>query len=181
MSIRERKRPSAPSALFLAGVVVAVTSVAAAAQQERRSPGGASQDWRTYVEPDTGTAIDYPAGIFTAARESTNERLGRTFLTDDGRAWLAVFGRDNPERDSPSRYVKRNVDFRAAKFSYVRVTPRFFVASGTRAGAIFYRRCNFRASHRALDCFHVQYPAREKRAWDPIVTRLSFSLRSSAR
>jgi hypothetical protein len=40
---------------------------------------------------------------------------------------------------------------------------------------IYYSRCNF--SRSAIHCFDLVYPAREKRAWDSIVTRISLSLR----
>jgi hypothetical protein len=48
--------------------------------------------------------------------------------------------------------------------------------SGTRGTIIFYERCNF-PNDDVVNCFSVTYPAAEKAAWDPIVTRMSQSLR----
>jgi hypothetical protein len=42
---------------------------------------------------------------------------------------------------------------------------------------IFYSRCNVSPTGATLHCFDMKYPAREKTAWDAIVTRMSRSLR----
>ena len=53
----------------------------------------------------------------------------------------------------------------------------FFAISMERDGRILYSRCNFSRSPVAIDCFDLVYPQEEKRAWDPVVTRMSLSLR----
>jgi hypothetical protein len=47
-----------------------------------------------------------------------------------------------------------------------------------RQGVVYYSRCNFSSEMGgAVHCFDLVYPQREQRAWDPIVTRISRSLR----
>jgi hypothetical protein len=47
-----------------------------------------------------------------------------------------------------------------------------------RDDTIYYSRCNFsRFGTPAIHCVDLVYPAREERAWDAIVTRISLSLR----
>ena len=48
--------------------------------------------------------------------------------------------------------------------------------SGYRDDQIWYARCNFAA--RNLICLGLNYPARDKRWWDPVVSRMSYSLSS---
>jgi len=58
------------------------------------------------------------------------------------------------------------------------VTRRFFAISSERRGLIFYSRCIFSVeAGGAIHCFDRVYPQDEKRAWDPVVTRISRSLR----
>jgi hypothetical protein len=66
----------------------------------------------------------------------------------------------------------------SAGLDYERVTRSFFAISMERARTIFYSRCNFsRSTQRTIHCFDLVYPQAEKRAWDPVVTRISLSLR----
>jgi hypothetical protein len=57
------------------------------------------------------------------------------------------------------------------------VTPRFFAISSYKGDQVSYDRCNF--SRRLVHCVLINYPAREERAWDGIVTRISLSLSGS--
>jgi len=121
-------------------------------------------------------AFDLPAHVFSLkSAEQGND--GVVFSTPDRRARIRVFGFPNEGNDTPKSYLRRIAKPGEARFSYVRTTPRFFVASGTRDGNIFYRRCNFHSARdNRVSCFQLDYPAREKRAWDKIVTRISLSL-----
>jgi hypothetical protein len=54
------------------------------------------------------------------------------------------------------------------------VTPRFFAVSSYKGDKVWYDRCNF--SKGLVHCVLINYPAREEREWDGIVTRISLSL-----
>jgi len=134
-----------------------------------------SSGWGRYRDRDLGMAFDFPAHIFSL---KSAEQGGRdvVFSTPDGRARIRVFSVANEANDTPRRYLSRIAKPGEGRFTYVRTASRFFVASGTRDGVIFYRRCNFPTADRRIACFQMDYPQREKRAWDRIVTRISLSL-----
>jgi hypothetical protein len=142
---------------------------------------GASQgiEWRTFAEPNSGTRLDIPSGIFSITEEPSESGFGHQFKTPDGRAVLRVYSRD-VGRQSPERYLRENYAVPRASMDYVRVTRSFFAISAVNDGTIYYSRCNFsRHSHgSAAHCFDLKYPENEKRAWDAVVTRISRSLRS---
>jgi hypothetical protein len=134
-------------------------------------PAGSATGWDRYVEPRLGTSIDYLIGIFSVDEGATPRGTGRLFKSKDGNALLAVYSKAN-EGEGPARYVEKNFRVPRQTIDYKRVTSRFFAISAVHAGEIYYSRCNFsRRSGGAIHCFDLRYPAREKRAWDPIVTR----------
>jgi hypothetical protein len=140
-----------------------------------------SAGWGQYRDKTLGLTFDLPAHIFPidSAKEGS---FGTVFSSPDGRAQVRVFGASNEASDSPRQYLARIAKTDAADFTYVRTTPTFFVASGTRDGVITYRRCNFSGpANKRIGCIQLNYPQREKRAWDAAVTRMSRSLRVVAR
>jgi hypothetical protein len=160
--------------LVVTGVIVLALSGEAAdsgAAAVERSAG-----WGHYRDQQFGMVFDFPAHIFSL-KSAAQGPEGVLFSTPDGRARLRVFGSANEARDTPAAYLRRVARTNDADFTYVRTTPRFFVASGIRDGMIFYRRCNFSAADKRVRCLQLDYPQREKRAWDGAVTRISRSLR----
>jgi hypothetical protein len=166
--------------LLLAAFAIAVESPTASveAQPESASDSERPVRWGRFTDREVGLSFQFPGHIFSL-RSATAEMGGTAFSTPDGRARILVFGFMNTAGETPRRHLYNSADFRAARFTYVRTTPRFFVASGIREDMIFYRRCNFstRADKR-VGCFHVEYPRQEKRRWDSVVTRMSLSLRT---
>jgi hypothetical protein len=155
---------------YALAVVLSVAAAGAAAA----APGSAG--WGQYRNNEAGVAFDFPRHIF-AVDSAEQDRQGTVFKSPDGRARIRVFGVANEARDTPARYLKRIARPDEANFSYVRTTSRFFVASGTRDGMIFYRRCNFAGGSGQIGCLQLDYPQGEKRAFDSVVTRISRSLR----
>jgi hypothetical protein len=136
----------------------------------------AQEKWATYMNPRFGTIADYPASIFTVRDPPPENGDGQSFRSGDGRAQLSIYGAYNAEGDTPQRYLAKLAD---EGVSYRRTTARTYVISGTRMDQLFYERCNFQEGKSdIINCFSVTYPAAEKVAWDPIVTRLSKSLRA---
>jgi hypothetical protein len=154
----------------LAAFIVCVSGFTGGAAAVERTAG-----WGQYRDRQAGLTFDLPTHIFPldSAREG---RTGTVFSSSDGRSQMRVFGAVNEANDSPREYLARIAKSDAADFSYVRTAPTWFVASGTRDGVISYRRCNFSNSKR-IGCIQLNYPQREKRAWDAAVTRMSRSLR----
>ncbi len=127
------------------------------------------------MNPRFGTIVDYPANIFTVRDPPPENGDGQSFHSSDGHAQLLIYGAYNTEGDTPKSYLEKHAD---EGVSYRHTTARTYVISGTRKEQLFYERCNFHeGKNDIIDCFTVTYPAAEKVVWDPIVTRLSKSLR----
>src|SRR5262249_230018 len=101
------------------------------------------------------------------------------FSTPDSRARIRAFAVRNEANDTPREFLGKVGRPEGAHFTYVRTTNRFFAASGTRDGNIFYSRCNFHARGQRASCFQLDYRQAEKGAGDATVTRISLSLTAS--
>src|SRR5436305_11102729 len=138
---------------------------------------GPALDWRTFVVPEFGTSVQYPAGIFAPAGKP-GTGTGQRFERADGRAVLSIYSRRNEKGENPATYLKHNLRMDRSALQYVRITRSFFAISSGRDGVVLYSRCNFSRSARgAVHCFDLRYPQEEKRSWDRVVTRISLSLR----
>jgi len=153
-------------------MVALLTASAAHAQIQAQRP---VLDWRTFVVPQYGTTIDYPAGIFVPAG-APEKGVGQRFDRPDGRAVLSIYSRDNEQGDTPAGFLRKNLRVDRSEIGYQRVTRGFFAISMERQGMIYYSRCNFSRAG-AMHCFDLVYPKEEERAWDAVVTRISLSLR----
>jgi hypothetical protein len=157
---------------FLARTSVVLMALISNAQGQFREPG-----WRTFVIPEFGTRVEYPASLFApAGRPGTG--VGERFERADGRAVLSIYSRRNASGETPTTYLRNNLRTERSALDYSRVTRSFFAISSEGEGVILYSRCNFSGrAHGAIHCFDLRYPQEEKRAWDPVVTRISLSLR----
>jgi hypothetical protein len=129
-------------------------------------------EWRQYVIPKTGAAVDIPVTIFTEDAGPSDGGTGLRLFTKDYRADLTVQSVPNPENDSPASFLSKRRP--PAGIQYKRVTPRFFAASSIRNGRTWYNRCN--RAREYMNCVLINYPAAEDRQWDAVVTRISLSL-----
>jgi hypothetical protein len=133
--------------------------------------------WRSFVIPDFGTSVQYPASIFAPVGQA-EKGLGQRFERADGRAALSVYSSFNEAGDTPATYVRRNLRMNRSALDYERITRSFFAISSEGEGVIYYSRCNFSGPvPGTIHCFDLVYPQEEKRAWDVVVTRISLSLR----
>lgn len=128
--------------------------------------------WQRYTIRDSGASVAVPAAIFSDDGGAAQNGPGRRFVTSDGRADLTVQTVANPSGISPAAFLAARKP--PSGIIYRRVTPRFFVVSSIRNDRIWYNRCNRAAG--VMHCVLINYPAAEKRRWDPIVTRISRSL-----
>ena len=130
-------------------------------------------DWRRYVLPKSAAVVEVPVAIFSKQAELPEDGLGWRFTTGDGRADLTIQAFPNAAEDSPAMFLAKMRP--PSGILYKRVTPNFFVVSSVRNDRIWYNRCN-RSTDGYMNCILINYPAREKRQWDGVVTRISHSL-----
>jgi hypothetical protein len=145
----------------------------------QRGRGIAGSAWRIGLADVQGSRIWNPRGLSSEdlrCRRGAEKGVGQRFESDDGRATLSIYARENEEGDTPASYLRKNL--RQSGLDYERITRSFFAISMEREGTIYYSRCNFsRSARSAIHCFDLIYPQDEKRDWDPVVTRISLSLR----
>jgi hypothetical protein len=133
--------------------------------------------WETFVDEQSGMRVEYPSW-FSVLDGQPALGSGERRVTPDGRAEIEMYSLPNPGNDSPSDYLAKTLRLSPAAIHYKRVTGQFFVLSAIKQGKIRYTRCNFsKIAGGAIHCVYLGYPPSEKRAWDDIVTRVSFSLR----
>src|ERR1700720_2187708 len=159
-------------------IVVVAFSLLAGADARAAARPSPVLDWQTFMIPDFGTQVEYPAGLFEVFDGEPEKGIGERWMTADGRAFLTIYTRANEAADTPASYLRNNLRIARAALEYERVTRSFFAISSTREGVVYYSRCNFSAAGGgAVHSFDLTYPQREERAWDAIVTRISRSLR----
>jgi len=161
---------------FVIAAALVGSGVAAAQQPHEADEHLQEHEWATYRDPRFGTTADYPADLFTVRAWRPFGASGQIFRTTDGSAQLIIFGKPNFEEDSPSFYVQKH--FNGPDVTYKNTKWPSFIVSGERKGEIFYHRCNFSIIiNSILDCMEMRYPAKDKAKWEPIVARISKSLR----
>jgi len=152
-----------------AKLIASVLAIGFIASTASAQPAGL--DWRQFRDR-SGTLVDYPAALFSETpAEGEN---GVTLARRDGRAQLRIFTVANARGETPRSFLRREFPFDRATLAYDRVARNFFAVSARREGRIVYTRCNFA---QRIHCIELAYPQSEKRAFDPVTTRISLSLR----
>jgi hypothetical protein len=153
--------------------VLACSPIACAAQAQLQQP----DLWDTYVDERYGTRVEYPSR-FSVSEGEPAQGSGKRLVTPDQRAEIQIYSLPNTAHYTPRSYLAAKMRLDSAQLNYERVTPRFFAISADDEDRIYYTRCNFsEAGGGAIHCISLGYPRSEKREWDPIVTRISLSLR----
>ena len=137
----------------------------------------AQETWTTYRNTRFGTTIDYP-NRFRPGRPPDNND-GQSFTSGDG-ATLSVWGSLNvEERDIAAleEFVRRAAES-GQRITYQAGGKNWFVLSGTRGSNLFYTRYTLSHRNEVENAFEIVYPAELASAYDPIVARLSKSLRA---
>jgi len=95
------------------------------------------------------------------------------FRSSEGSADLSVYALRN-NGQTPVEFLRTHFPLSPRAIVYRRITDDMVTVSGFRGDKIWYARCNFAQAE--LRCITLNYPARDKLRWDPIVTRISHSL-----
>jgi hypothetical protein len=140
----------------------------AAAQQEA---------WATYRNDRFGTTIEYPARFRAGRPPDSND--GLSFEAPDG-ATLSVWGSLNVmEHDVAGleKFLRESLDA-GERITYRAAGKSWLVLSGTRGERVFYQRYALSHRNEIVNAFRISYPGSLATSYDPIVARISKSLRS---
>jgi hypothetical protein len=136
-----------------------------------------ADDWRTYSNDRYGTTIDYPASFKPMPPPDNDD--GRRFKSADG-AEFAVFASYNAFDFNLAKFrddTVRKLDA-GSVVTYQAHGDDWFVISGTKGDAIFYRRHLLSHGEEMTEGFVMSYPAQLKQRYDPIVARMAKSFHS---
>jgi hypothetical protein len=138
--------------------------------------GARADDWRLYQNDRYGTTVEYPP-IFKPLPPPDSDD-GRRFESADG-ADFAVFASYNAEDFDVAGYrnfVVKNLDA-GAVVTYQASGDDWFVISGTKGDSIFYDRYLLTHRKQMTEGLVINYPAKLKQTYDPIVARMAKSFR----
>jgi len=134
-----------------------------------------AKDVRSYQDERFGTATVVPADWSPLPPD--DRWYGTRFVSPDGTSWLAVYAA--PHDGSIEAHMNATARIDGENLTLLVRRPGWLVVSGTRGDRIFYRKailgCDAVWHHIALE-----YPARMKPAYDPLVSLVSRSLEPGA-
>jgi hypothetical protein len=106
---------------LLSNVWITLSALSGAnAQIQGRQPE--ALDWQTFLVPEFGTTVEYPAGIFSVPDGKAEMGFGQRFSSADGRSVLTIYTRENEADDTPASYLKNNLRIGRSALDYERVT-----------------------------------------------------------
>lgn len=137
----------------------------------------ASESWKTYVNDRFGTSVSYPSRFKPGTPPENND--GLSFKADDG-GELAVWGSFNAlEHDIPGLEAFLREDPKdGEKITYRATGKNWLVLSGTRGERVFYKRYLLSHKNEVENAFEISYPATLAASYDPLVARISKSLKA---
>ncbi len=147
---------------------VALSLLASASQ-------ASGQGWEQFGFRKLGFRFEIPTSF--ALKELAVDRRGATFEADDG-GYLSVWGHSLPVRHFKEAVQAHQFgdEEEGWDITYRRVTPRWASFSGVRDGRIRYFRAIAVCGDR-VGFFQLDYAARDKLAYDPVIIALVRSLR----
>lgn len=144
------------------------------------SPAFAAE-WATYSNPRFGASIDVPPGYVNDVPEPENGD-GLTFHSADGNAELLVWGNNLVDgdfaADGKSRLQGELRDGWDVSYQKQSGNDAWNVFSGSKGGRIMFVRSIASCQGTQALHFRIEYPQAQKKDYDPVVERLSKSLRA---
>ncbi len=142
------------------------------------SASGHAANWLRYRDQTHGCRIEYPGRLFSRDARDVEKDFQR-FSGASENTYFRIQGVANEEnlnsRQIRATYLKENAP---GDVIYGKTKKDFLVVSGYKGRSIFYTRVAVSPDNKTLCIVEISYPRAEKRAFDPIVTRMSRSFRA---
>jgi hypothetical protein len=137
-----------------------------------------AEDWKTYTNDRFGFSIDIPMDLLHQEPAPSNDD-GRTFTSGDGGIELLAYGAFNIFDQTPKSYLAElaNDQDVIGAVKYQRQGKDWVVASGLKDSKIVYQKTIFSCHGEVLNIMVLTYAQSEKSRLDPIVSRMSKSLK----
>ena len=138
-----------------------------------RSAG--AESWCAYHNERFGTTAEVPADWRMGAPPENND--GRVFTSPDGRAEIVVSGMFSIGPRS-EEFALRLGPLDGETIEYERRGRDWLVVSGVKGDKIFYRKSLLSCRDTIWNNISLEYPASEKKTYDPLVAHVAASLRA---
>ena len=143
------------------------------------SPIEAAPAWEVFISDYSGCSLSFPVAYFSPT-ETRNSDGSTTFESSLPDTTLALAGglltRPTSMREAMQIYVK---NVKADSITYRREENHWAVYSGYRQGLIYYARAWLSRDGRKACIFELTYPPDIKLQLDPVIARMSPSLRAA--
>jgi len=139
---------------------------------------GYAATWAVYQDDKEKCRLDYASSVFTLGEK--DEEDFQRFSGPNKDIYFRVAGLPNDEGLSPKEIRAEYVKNRGkSEIVYERTKTDFLVLSGIRDQKIFYSKIAVSPNTKNICVLHIVYPQKAKRAFDPIVTRMSRSFKAT--
>lgn len=131
----------------------------------------------SYSNEHYGYSVEYPSDLLIPEREADNGD-GRHFHARHGTATMSVWGSFNGEEETPADIERDYSDRCIGAVPYRVVKPNLVAFScRTKGGRTLYHKTL--VHHDVLTTIEFDYPSAEHAIWDPVVAKVSGSLRAA--
>jgi serine/threonine-protein kinase len=135
----------------------------------------AAETYRVYANERFGATAEVPASWRADPPPANGD--GLVFRSPDGHAALTVSGSLNIADTVAEAMRDQGTPNDGESVTYRKAGKRDVTLSGTKGDKIFYRKSILVCRDQIWNSFHLEYPARDKKAYDALVTRVARSLR----
>lgn len=162
----------------LLAVVVLAAGVSVAHAVQKHQPQS-DEGWVTYKNERFGYSLYYPSALFEAEQPPENGS-GLTFVSEDGRAKIVVFGVHNTDNLSPREYRRVLIDEFGGydQLDYQPIGQTWFVLSGFRGDNIYYQKVMFSCSQRIINVLSITFPTAEKPFYEGLIETIEDNFRT---
>jgi hypothetical protein len=148
--------------VIMFGAVLVGATLEASAQSGQR--------WSSYKNERYGFVLSYPSSVFTP-QPPPEKGDGQTFVSQDGRAKIVVYGTLNDERFSPQAYRETILKQFGGydRMDYSPTGKTWFVLSGFRGENIYYQKVMFSCGGNVINALSVTFPRAEKPFYENLI------------
>jgi serine/threonine-protein kinase len=135
----------------------------------------AAETYRSYANERFGATADVPASWRAGPPPENGD--GLIFRSPDGSAALTVSGSLNIADSVDEAMRDQAAPNDGEAVTYRKSGKRHVTVSGTKGDRIFYRKSILVCGDQIWNSIHLEYPARDKKTYDALVTHVAKSLR----
>jgi serine/threonine-protein kinase len=135
----------------------------------------AAETYRTYTNERFGQTADVPVSWKADPPPANGD--GLIFRSPDGSASLIVSGSLNIADSLKEAMQGQATPNDGENVTYRKAGKRDITLSGLKDDRIFYRKSILVCGDRVWNSIHLEYPARDRKAYDAMVTHVAKSLR----